>query len=143
MSSIKRLFERHSDSVGGIASHEEWKAFESDLIGFGLGSPAFTKVLSTVWSNSIAAGRPVAYLDLIAQAAAYSPDDEASKIVADLRQDATALRRFVDYVRARYKKDSKERKSLESGECQLSTDMAARPKWRGWLAGRRSKLDNC
>ena len=116
MATVKRLFERHSDSPGGIGSSSEWRAFESDLVGFGLCTPALTRVLAQVWAQAQADGKPVAYLALLTAIASYNPDNEAAKMVQDLRQDASALKRFVDYVRTRYKKDSSERLSLEAGE---------------------------
>jgi hypothetical protein len=115
MSSVKRLFERHSDSARGIGTPNAWRGFESDLVGFGLGSPALQRVLSQAWAGARADGRAVAYADLVSAAASFSPDDEAEKIVQDLRQDATALRRFVDYVRSKNKRVSKERRLLELG----------------------------
>ena len=79
-------------------------------------TPSLIRLLARVWAQAYAAGRGVAYADLVNGAAADSADGEAEKIVQDLRQDSSALKRFVDYVRVRYKKDSGERLSLEHGE---------------------------
>lgn len=120
MSSVKRLFERHSEGGVGISSAAEWRSFEGDLMGFGLSTPALTRVLGQVWGAARAGGRPVAYADMLAAVAASAPDADADRVVQDLRQDAAALKRFVEYVRSRHKKDSGARKSLESGACGVA-----------------------
>ncbi len=116
MASLKRLFERHSEGTLGITTESEWRGFESDVVGFGLSTAALTQLLARVWAQAHASGRGVTYADLVTGAAADSADGEAEKIVQDLKQDSSALKRYVDYVRVRYKKDSGERLSLEHGK---------------------------
>lgn len=116
MASIKKLFERHSEGKLGITNHNEWRNFEHDITGLGLNTPALTRLLAQVWGQCHSKGTPVTYSDLLNAATSFTPDTEIDKIIQDLRQDSSALNRFVDFVRGQYKSDSSERLSLERGK---------------------------
>ena len=116
MSSLKKLFERHSEDQYGITKQNEWRSFEHDITGLGLNTPALARLLTQVWGQNHSKGQAVKYSDLLSAATEFTPDNEADKIIQDLRQDSSALNRFVDFVRGTYKKDSNERLSLEHGK---------------------------
>jgi hypothetical protein len=137
MASVKSLFERHS-SLGGITNETAWLNFSHDLESFGLGSQGLSNLLKRVGgvlsignnnkaindsssssssSSSLGEKKSVEYADILIAAAnsGGSGSNEAIKIVQDLRQDAAALKRFVDYVRDGFQQDAPERAALESG----------------------------
>lgn len=133
MASVKSLFERHS-SPGGINNETAWVNFARDLASFGLGSQGLSNLLTKVGgvlqvgsskndssisssSSSSSERKSVEYADILVAAAnsGGSGSNEAVKIVQDLRQDAAALKRFVEYVREGFQQDAPERAALEAG----------------------------
>lgn len=133
MASVKSLFERHA-SPGGITNEAAWVNFARDLASFGLGSQGLSNLLTKVGgvlyvgssnndssssSSSSSSGekKVVEYADILVAAAnsGGSGSNEAVKIVQDLRQDAAALKRFVEYVREGFQQDAPERAALETG----------------------------
>lgn len=113
--SLKRLFERHADDAGEILSERDWLALDADIRGHGLASRGLEHVLNRVKTTAIVSKHPASFVDFVAEAARLVPGTDAEKVIQDLRQDSSALDRFVEHVRRHYAPGSAERRTLETG----------------------------
>jgi hypothetical protein len=106
MASLRKLFETFSDEqspvAGALISREtSWRSFVRAVEAHGLASRAFVRLLARLWASAAANDRPIEYADIVAATAAYASGGDVERVVHDLRQDASALRRFAIYVRRR------------------------------------------
>ena len=121
MASLRRLFEQYADGACTIdAEGLSWRSFERACAAHGLSSPAFESVLASVRARAVAQARRATFDDICTTAAALCPEASVDKTLQDLRMDASALHRYVAFVRSHFRAGSFERRKLEAGSEDLA-----------------------
>lgn len=117
MATFRKIFEQYSfPGTAAVSTAADWRGFERSVIAHGLSSDSLQDVFSTIWTNATSSEKPIDYVDLATTIMPHAvSEQEARTVIHDLQQDASALRRFVEYVQLRYKKDSAERRNLDKG----------------------------
>ena len=121
MSSLRRLWEQYAAKDGTIdADGLSWHSFLQALASHGLFSAPFERVLASVRARVTSQHRRATFEDLCTTAASLCPEASVDKTLQDLQMDASALHRYVAFVRSHFRAGSFERRKLEAGSEDLA-----------------------
>jgi len=121
MGSLRSLYELYSDSEGGISPDGlGWASFRTAVGEHGLLSPMFSNMLESCRARVASQGKLVRFEDICTTAASLIPNPAVDQNLQDMQMDASAVHRYVRFVRTRFKAGTMERKKMEAGAEDLA-----------------------
>lgn len=115
MGSLRALFELYADGSGSINPDSlAWRSFHTAVGSHGLMSPLFASVLDSCRGRMSGLCKRVRFEDICVTSAALLPDPSVDKTLQDMQMDASAVHRYVSFVRTTFEPGSFERKKMES-----------------------------
>ncbi len=116
MAALRRLFAQFADRHETIDCEGlSWASFQRACGEHGLLSPALESVLASVRAHAANQRRRATFEDVCTTAAALCPESSVDKTLQDLQMDASALHRYVGFVRSHFAAGSFEARKLEAG----------------------------